>query len=71
MQLAAADLSEEQRRRLLDLEDEPGLSNRAGLLKGDPQYSLPEFLDFTLFGKTILVVVNRKFELFVAHPLRK
>ena len=32
--------------------------------------SLPEFLDFKLFGKTILVV-NRKFELFLAHSLRK
>ena len=32
--------------------------------------SLPEFLDFKLFGKTILVV-NRKFELFLAHQLRK
>ena len=32
--------------------------------------SLPEFLDFKLFGKTTLVV-NRKFELFLAHQLRK
>ena len=32
--------------------------------------SLPGFLDFKLFGKTILVV-NRKIELSLAHQLRK
>ena len=32
--------------------------------------SLPEFLDFKLFGKTILAV-NRKFGLLLAHQLRK
>ena len=44
------------------------------LLKGFSGFakrsSLPEFLDFKLFGKTILVV-DRKFELFLAHQLRK
>ena len=32
--------------------------------------SLPEFMDFILFGKTILVV-NKKFGLFLANQLRK
>ena len=32
--------------------------------------SLPELMDFILFGKTILVV-NKKFGLFLVHPLRK
>ena len=32
--------------------------------------SLPEFMNFKLFGKTILVV-NIKFELFLGHPLSK
>ena len=32
--------------------------------------SLPEFLDFKLFGKTILEV-NKMFRLFLANPLRK
>ena len=32
--------------------------------------SLPEFMDFILFGKTILVV-NKKFGLFLANELRK
>ena len=32
--------------------------------------SLPEFMDFILFGKTILVV-NKKFCLFLANQLRK
>ena len=30
--------------------------------------SLPEFMNINLFGKTILVV-NKKFGLFVGHPL--
>ena len=30
--------------------------------------SLPEFMNFKLFGKTICVV-NIEFELFVGHPL--
>ena len=33
-------------------------------------YSLPEFMDFKLFGKTILVV-NKKFGLCLANQLRK
>ena len=33
-------------------------------------FSLPEFMNFKLFGKTILVV-NIKFELFLGHPLSK
>ena len=32
--------------------------------------SLPEFMNFELFGKTILVV-NINFELFLVHPLSK
>ena len=32
--------------------------------------SLPEFMDFKLFGKIILVV-NIKFGLFLGHPLSK
>ena len=32
--------------------------------------SLRELLDFKLFGETILVV-NKKFRFFLAHPLRK
>ena len=32
--------------------------------------SLPEFMNFKLFGKTILVV-HLKFELFLGHPLSK
>ena len=32
--------------------------------------SLSEFMNFKLFGKTILVV-NIKFELFLGHPLSK
>ena len=32
--------------------------------------SLPEFMNFKLFGKTILVV-NLKFRLFLGHPLRQ
>ena len=35
-----------------------------------PLSSLPEFMDFILFGKTILVV-NKKFGLFLANQLRK
>ena len=35
-----------------------------------PFCSLPEFLDFIFFGKTILEI-NRKFGLFMASPLRK
>ena len=31
-------------------------------------YLLPEFMNFKLFGKTILVVII-KFELFLGHPL--
>ena len=34
----------------------------------DLPFSLPELVDFKLFGKTILVV-NIKFELFLGHPL--
>ena len=33
-------------------------------------HSLPEFMNFKLFGKTILVV-NIQFELFLGHPLSK
>ena len=36
----------------------------------DPRASLPELVDFKLFGKTILVV-NTKFKLFVASQLGK
>ena len=32
--------------------------------------SLPEFLDFKLFGKTVLVA-NNKFEPFLINPLRE
>ena len=32
--------------------------------------SLPEFMNFKLFGKTVLVV-NIKFGLFLGHPLGK
>ena len=32
--------------------------------------SLPEFMDFLLFGKTILVE-NKEFRLVLANPLRK
>ena len=32
--------------------------------------TLPEFMNFKLFGKTILVV-NLKFRLFLGHPLRQ
>ena len=41
-------------------------------MKGrDAEYiSLPEFMNFKLFGKTTLVV-NIKFELFLGHPLSK
>ena len=35
-----------------------------------PVVSLPEFMGFILFGKTILVV-NKKFGLFLANQLRK
>ena len=37
---------------------------------GNSKISLPEFLDFKLFGKTSLVV-HKKFGLFLADPLRK
>ena len=33
-------------------------------------FSLPEFMNFQLFGKTMLVV-NVKFGLFLGHPLSK
>ena len=33
-------------------------------------HSLPEFMDFKLFGKTILVV-NKKFKLFFGQPIRE
>ena len=36
--------------------------------KDSPDSSLPEFMSFNLFGKTILVG-NIKFELFLGHPL--
>ena len=34
------------------------------------QKPLPEFMNFKLFGKTILVV-NKKFGLFWGHPLSR
>ena len=39
-------------------------------LLNNPQNSLPELVDFKLFGKTILAV-NKKFKLFLASQLGK
>ena len=36
----------------------------------DRRYSLPQFMSFKPFGKTVLVV-NMKFGLFLGHPLSK
>ena len=40
------------------------------ILLGIPLSALPEFMNFKLFGKTILVV-NIKFGLFLGHPLSR
>ena len=47
----------------------PGwLYGEKGKWGSDSSFSLPEFLNFELFGRTILVA-NIKFVLFLGHPL--
>ena len=49
---------------------EDGSTTPAASFKGAHISSLPEFMNFKFFGKTILVV-NIKFRLFLGHPLGK
>ena len=45
-----------------------------GLLAGGsffPVCSLPEYLDIEISRKTIYIVVNKKFRLFLVNPLAK